>query len=175
MERVEDQVVLVDSRDNVIGTMPKLEAHEKGVLHRAISVFIFNRDGDLLLQRRADSKYHSAGLWSNTCCSHPYPDERPHLAAIRRLREEMGIECGLRFAFAFLYRAELDSGLTEHELDHVYVGEFEGDPQPDPDEVGEWRWISPGELAAELESAPERFSAWFPIALERLLANAEGA
>lgn len=166
---MEEQVVLVDSRDNERGTMGKLEAHEKGELHRAISVFVFNDQGEFLLQRRAGSKYHSAGLWSNTCCSHPRPGERPHQAALRRLEEEMGIRCDLRFAFAFLYRAEFDSGLTEHELDHVFVGEFSGEPEPDPLEVAEWRWIAPDDLAAELASSPDRFSAWFPIALERLV------
>ena len=163
---MEEEVVLVDPIDNVVGTAPKLRAHQEGLLHRAISVFVYNAAGELLLQRRAGGKYHSAGLWTNSCCSHPRPDEKPHQAAVRRLREEMGIEVDLDYALSFLYHAKLENGLIEHELDHVFVGRYEGDPLPDPDEVDGWRWVAPEILRGELDHAPERFTAWFPMALE---------
>lgn len=164
----EEQVVLVDRLDNALGTMPKMQAHRDGRLHRAISVFIYNDAGQLLLQKRAEGKYHSPGLWTNACCSHPRPNEQPHAAALRRLNEEMGIECPLEYAFSFLYRAELEGGLVEHELDHVFVGNTEAVPAPDPDEVGGWRWTSPAEIERELATDPSRFTAWFPIAFEQL-------
>jgi isopentenyl-diphosphate Delta-isomerase len=172
----EERVILVDSEDNEIGTAEKLSAHRDGLLHRAISVFVMNEAGEMLLQRRADGKYHSAGLWSNTCCSHPRPGEQPIDAARRRLREEMGISCELRPAFSFTYRADFDSGLTEHELDHVFVGtvaesEREGArPAPHPEEVSDWRWIGLPDLERELAEDPTRFTVWFPLALRRLLA-----
>jgi isopentenyl-diphosphate Delta-isomerase len=165
----EERVVLVDTADNEVGTAPKLQAHRTGDLHRAISVFVFDSGGRMLLQRRADGKYHSGGLWSNTCCSHPRPGEPVATAARRRLHEEMGLDCELEPAFTFVYRADLDGGLTEHELDHVFVGTTDDSPEPDPDEVGGWRWIEPGEITREMESDPERFTAWFPIAFRELL------
>lgn len=165
----EEVVVLVDARDNVVGSAPKMEAHRKGLLHRAISVFVFNTAGEMLLQRRAGGKYHSGGLWTNACCSHPRPGENPHKAAMRRLREEMGLQGSLDYSFSFIYRAELDQELIEHELDHVFTGTISNDPVPDPEEVGEWRWIAPDALEAELAAAPEQFTAWFPIALEALM------
>lgn len=165
----EEVVVLVDSRDNVVGAAPKMEAHRKGLLHRAISVFVFNGDGEMLLQRRAKGKYHSGGLWANACCSHPRPGENPHKAAIRRLEEEMGLQAPLDYSFSFIYRAELDQDLVEHELDHVFTGTISTDPKPDPEEVGDWRWIAPEALEAELTATPEQFTAWFPLALEALL------
>jgi isopentenyl-diphosphate Delta-isomerase len=169
----EEVVVLVDARDNEVGTAPKLQAHREGSLHRAVSVFVFNERGQTLLQRRAEGKYHSSGLWSNACCSHPRPGERPHAAAIRRLEEEMGVQSPLRHVFSFIYRAELDRGLSEHELDHVFVGRHDSDPSPDPEEVGEWRWVDPAELRSELRDHPERFSAWFPIAWRLLEESGE--
>ena len=164
----EELVLLVDAHDNVIGEAPKLQAHRDGVLHRAISVFIFDRDGRILLQQRAAGKYHSAGLWSNASCTHPRPGEEAIDAARRRLQEEMGIDADLDFRFSFLYRAELDSGLTEHEVDHVFTGTTTEEPRPDPAEVGAWRWVEPDDLARELASSPDHFSAWFPLALSRL-------
>jgi len=137
-----ERVVLVDERDREVGTAPKLAAHEDGALHRAFSVFVLNGHGELLLQRRADTKYHSAGLWTNTCCGHPRPGEPVAAAARRRLREEMGFDCEPAPAGTFVYRAEV-GGLVEHEYDHVFVGRHETDPLPDPAEVSEWRWQSP--------------------------------
>lgn len=168
----DDLVVLVDARDNEIGTAPKLQAHVDGVLHRAVSVCVYDREGRMLLQRRAAEKYHSGGLWSNACCTHPRPGENPHRAATRRLAEEMGLETTLDHAFAFIYRAELDAGLTEHELDHVFIGVSERDPEPDPREVMEWRWAAPEELRRELEEAGDTFTAWFRILAPRLEAPA---
>jgi isopentenyl-diphosphate Delta-isomerase len=165
----EEKVVLVDPDDNPIGTAPKLQAHLEGRLHRAISVFVFNDRGEMLLQRRAESKYHSGGLWSNTCCSHPRPGEETIAAADRRLREEMGFQTPLEAAFTFLYRAELEAGLVENELDHVFVGTTDAEPMPDPREVDAWRWIDPTDLRRELAEHPETFTAWFPIAAMLLL------
>src|SRR5215468_430433 len=115
-----EQVILVNELDEEIGTMEKLSAHEQGVLHRAISVFIFNEKGEMLLQQRASRKYHSGGLWTNACCSHPHPGEATHAAALRRLKEEMGFETSLKKAFDFVYKTSFDNGLTEHEFDHVF-------------------------------------------------------
>lgn len=160
-----ERVVLVDEADRELGTEEKLAAHRKGRLHRALSVFLFDDRGRLLLQRRAAGKYHSGGEWTNTCCSHPRAGEAPLAAAHRRLREEMGIEAALRPAGTFLYRADVGGGLTEHEFDHLFVGRWMGDPAPDPDEVGEWRWQSLQAAAAEASAHPERFTAWFRMIL----------
>ncbi|MDQ3101337.1 MAG: isopentenyl-diphosphate Delta-isomerase, partial [Bacteroidota bacterium] len=142
----EEQVVLVNEQDEEIGTMPKLEAHQKGVLHRAFSIFIFNDDGELLLQRRAKDKYHSAGLWSNTCCSHPRSGEALEIAAVRRLREEMGMEVPLQHRTSFIYHAEFENGLKEHELDHIFFGRSMKDPNPDPAEVADWKYVNAEQL-----------------------------
>jgi isopentenyl-diphosphate Delta-isomerase len=166
----EEVVVLVDAQDRPVGILPKRQAHLEGRLHRAVSVFVFNERGEMLLQRRAAEKYHSGGLWSNACCSHPRPGETLPDAARRRLREEMGLDVPLDLAFTFTYRAELDAGLTEHEFDHVYVGTGNEDPRPDPAEVEAWRWVSMAQLRRELEEDPGAFTAWFPVALRRLLA-----
>jgi isopentenyl-diphosphate Delta-isomerase len=164
----EEFVVLVDEADHALGVMEKMEAHRKGLLHRAISVFIFNSAGDLLIHKRAENKYHSAGLWTNACCSHPRDHEDPKDAAVRRLREEMGLECRLHPAFTFVYRAELDHDLTEHELDHVFIGTTDSAPQPDPEEVAEWKYISMNEVRRELDSAPENYTEWFRIIFPRI-------
>lgn len=161
-----ESVVLVDAGDRVVGTAPKLDAHRSGALHRAFSVFVFDSHGALLLQQRARQKYHSGGLWTNSCCGHPRPGEVTRRAAGRRLREEMGIICPLAEAGVFLYRAEVGHGFVEHELDHVLVGYANGEPVPDPAEVAGWRRRQIPELRAELARAPERFTAWFPRALE---------
>lgn len=160
-----ESVVLVDAYDNEVGTMEKMEAHEKGILHRAFSVFVFNSNDELLIHRRALEKYHSGGLWTNTCCSHPRPGEELSSAAHRRLVEEMGFDCELHHAFSFIYHAELDKGLAEHELDHVFVGVFNGEPNINKDEVCEWRYVGLTELSEEMQNHPEIFTEWFKIAL----------
>ncbi|MEX2571895.1 MAG: isopentenyl-diphosphate Delta-isomerase [Gemmatimonadota bacterium] len=165
---MEERVVLVDEADVEIGTAPKLEAHVTGKLHRAISVFLLNSGGEMLLQRRASGKYHSGGLWSNACCSHPRPGERPEDAATRRLGEELGLATALEFAFSFVYRAELEDGLCEHELDHVFVGRIDAMPTPDAVEVEAWRWTAPDDIERELNEDPSRFTAWFPPAFGQL-------
>ena len=151
---IEEQVVLVDARDNELGTSPKMQAHLEGRLHRAVSVFVFNSDGEMLLQQRAEGKYHSPGLWTNACCSHPRPGEKPHAAANRRLREEMGLDSDLAYSFSFIYKARIGSNIWEHELDHVFVGTLDRDPVPNPEEVAGWRWIAPAQLREELATNP---------------------
>jgi len=162
----DEQIILVDERDRELGAGEKLQAHREGVLHRAFSVFIFDGEGRLLLQKRARAKYHSGGLWSNTACGHPRPGEPTAAAARRRLREEMSLDCELREAFEFVYRAELDGALVEHEYDHVFVGKHDAEPAPDPAEVEEWRWVSMGELREGLSTEPQRYSYWLKIAVE---------
>lgn len=166
-----DRVVLVNERDEETGTMGKLEAHQQGALHRAFSVFIFNRAGRLLLQQRADGKYHSAGLWTNSCCSHPRPGETLRSAVRRRLREELGIRCTVEEEFSFTYRADVGNGLVEHELDHVFFGHYDGPLQPDPAEVQDLRWMRMNDLADDLRTSPERYTAWlrmcWPMVMDR--------
>ncbi|MGD8278940.1 MAG: isopentenyl-diphosphate Delta-isomerase [Gemmatimonadota bacterium] len=164
----EEQVVLVTPDDLPIGVAGKASAHEGGMLHRAFSVFVVNGAGEWLLQRRASHKYHSGGLWSNTCCSHPRPGEAVEAAAHRRLREEMGFDCALDPVFSFVYRAPLDHGMIEHELDHVLIGVHDGDPVPDPREVGDWRRASPEEIRRALAERPKAFTQWFALAFERV-------
>ncbi|NNE70718.1 MAG: isopentenyl-diphosphate Delta-isomerase [Rhodothermales bacterium] len=164
---LEHPVVLVDTNDRPIGEMGKLEVHERGLLHRAFSVFVFNDRGELMLQRRAESKYHSGGLWSNTCCSHPQPGEIVQNAAHRRLWEEMRLECDIQPHFTFVYRAELDRGLVEHEYDHVFVGRTDRTPDPDPAEVADWRWTPVDVIRRELEERPGDFTSWFRICFDR--------
>ena len=168
MNPLEDKefVVLVDAHDREIGVRRKLEAHRSGELHRALSVVLVNGAGEWLLHRRAAGKYHSPGLWTNACCSHPRPGERVEDAAHRRLREEMGMACALEPAFGFVYRAEFAGGLVEHEYDHVFVGRTDAPPSPDPDEVDAVRYVPEGELRAELAASPERFTAWFRLLFE---------
>ncbi|MCU0418801.1 MAG: isopentenyl-diphosphate Delta-isomerase [Cyclobacteriaceae bacterium] len=158
-----DQVILVDESDNAIGTMEKLEAHQKGLLHRAFSVVLINAKGELLLQKRALTKYHSGGLWTNTCCSHQHPQEDAPVTVQRRLVEEMGIEAQLSFAYKFIYKAALDGHLTEHECDHVYVGRFDGTPSLNPHEAADWRWMSLSALQADMQRHPDRYTAWFKL------------
>ena len=166
----EEQVILVDADDREIGAMGKLAAHENGgTRHRAFSVFIVDARGRWLLQRRAAGKYHFPGLWTNACCSHPRPGEGTEEAAHRRLREELGFDCSLAERFQFEYKATSEvEGLTEHELDHVFVGVHGGEIRPDPEEVGGVRWVAPAELAREVENCPETFTPWFKLALERV-------
>lgn len=163
------KVILVDENDQAVGTAEKLEAHKNGVLHRAFSVFIFDDQGRLLLQKRAKSKYHSGGLWSNTCCSHPAPEEDTGVAAVRRLEQEMGLRCELSEIFSFTYKARLDHDLTEHEYDHVLVGISNEDPKPDPEEVEDWKWIGLHPLLDEIQRYPHQFTHWFRICLNRVI------
>jgi isopentenyl-diphosphate delta-isomerase len=161
-------VTLVDQQDRTIGTIEKIKAHRDALLHRACSVVLFNDRGQMLLQKRNPAKYHSGGLWSNTCCTHPRPGESPVEAASRRLREEMGIETDLRFAFDFVYRSDFGDGLIEHEFDHVFVGRAEGPPHPNAEEVSDWRWATIEEIADDMERHPSRYTQWFPHLLERM-------
>lgn len=161
-----EQLILVDAQDRELGVKEKMEAHVEGALHRAFSVFVFDSEKRLLLQQRARTKYHSGGLWSNTACGHPRPGETTLAAARRRLREEMGFDCELREAFEFLYRAELDGALIEHEYDHVLVGTYEGDPAPDPSEVEGWRWVTMDGLRRGLSDEPQSYSYWLKVVIE---------
>lgn len=163
----EEKVILVDTADTPLGTMPKMEAHEKAVLHRAFSVFIFNQKGELMLQQRALHKYHSPGLWTNTCCSHQRLGETNIEAGKRRLFEEMGFSVPLQELFSFIYKAPFDNGLTEHELDHVMVGYFEAEPTINPEEVAAWKWISLEKLEQDLSRKPENYTVWFKIIFDR--------
>ena len=164
---MEEQVVLVDKTDAILGLMAKTEAHEKGVLHRAISIILFNSKKELLIQQRADEKYHWAGIWSNTVCTHPRDGESYKAAADRRLHEELSIFTELKEVFDFIYKAkDEESGMTEHELDHVFVGQYEGEIPFNPEEVKAVRWISAAKLYVEIDENPDKFSFWFKIILK---------
>ncbi len=174
---MDELLILVDENDREIGSMEKLPVHEKGLLHRAFSVFIFNRAGELLLQQRADGKYHSGGLWTNTCCSHPRMGESLPDAAHRRLGEEMGMQSELEHQFYFRYKHQFSNGLTEHELDHVFFGKSDETPKPDPTEVKAWKYIKVQDLEKELASNSEKYTEWlricFPRVTEHLLIGPE--
>ncbi len=165
-----EEVILVDKNDRAIGKMSKPEAHQEGKLHRAFSVFIFNHSGELLLQQRAFNKYHSAGKWTNTCCSHPRVGELTADAAKRRLTEEMGMDCELSPVFSFSYRAELENGLIENEYDHVYFGVSEVLPQPDLQEVADFKYVQMNELERRLVDEPEKYTDWLKICFEQVMA-----
>ena len=160
---MEEQVILVDEQDNPIGLMPKLEAHQKALLHRAFSVFIFNSKGELMLQQRAKHKYHSPGLWTNTCCSHQRDGETNIQAGKRRLQEEMGFSAELKEVTSFIYKAPFDNGLTEHEFDHVLLGYYEDDPVINLDEVSSWKWMSLEEVKNDIDQNPDLYTLWFVI------------
>ena len=160
---MEENVILVDVLDNQLGLMPKMEAHEKAVLHRAFSVFIFNDKGELMLQQRAAHKYHSPLLWTNTCCSHQRDGESNVEAGKRRLIEEMGFKTNLKEIFSFVYKAPFDNGLTEHELDHVMIGNFNGVPKINPDEVASFKWMTLEAVKKDIELQPNIYTAWFKI------------
>ncbi len=166
-----DSVILVDAHDGEVGVGEKLQVHRDGTLHRAFSVFVFDGAGRLLLQRRHPDKYHSGGLWSNTCCSHPRPGETVEAAAHRRLREEMGFDCALRPLFGFVYKIQLGDRLYEHEYDHVLVGTYEGTPAPNAEEVADWKWVFPDDLQAHVAQSPEVYTYWFRLVLDRVLAR----
>ncbi|MCH5599676.1 isopentenyl-diphosphate Delta-isomerase [Niabella ginsengisoli] len=163
-----DFVILVDENDNAKGTMEKMEAHQKGLLHRAFSVLLFNDKKEWLLQQRALDKYHCGGLWTNTCCSHPFPDEDILHAAKRRLKEEMGIEGELDKAFDFIYKASFKNGLTEHEFDHVFIGQFSDTPNINTQEVADWKYISLSDLKEDLQLHPEKYTPWFKIIIDKM-------
>ena len=163
---MEEQVILVNEKDEPIGLMGKMEAHEKGLLHRAFSVFVFNSKQEVLLQQRAACKYHSPNLWTNTCCSHPRAGETNQQAGERRLQEEMGLQVPLREVFSFIYKAPFDNGLTEHEYDHVLIGYSDAQPQINPEEVASWKWLSLEAIKEDILQSPERYTAWFKIIFE---------
>ena len=168
---MEEQVILVDEQDNPIGLMPKLEAHQKALLHRAFSVFILNTKGELMLQQRAKHKYHSPGLWTNTCCSHQRDGETNIQAGKRRLQEEMGFSTELKEVTSFIYKAPFDNGLTEHEFDHVLLGYYEDDPVINLDEVSSWKWMSLEEVKYDIDQNPDRYTIWFVIIFAKIMTN----
>jgi len=167
----EEKVILVNQNDEQIGLMPKLEAHEKALLHRAFSVFILNNKGELMLQQRAYHKYHSPGLWTNTCCSHQREGETNIKAGIRRLEEEMGFTTTLRDTISFIYKAPFDNGLTEHEFDHVLVGHYEDDPIINKEEVADWKWMSLSEIKRDIKEHPHIYTAWFKIIFDKFYSH----
>lgn len=159
-------LILVTEKDKITGFGDKTEVHRRGLLHRAFSILVFNAKNELLLQKRAPGKYHSGGLWTNTCCSHPTREEDMLAAAHRRLKEEMGFDCGLDFAFKFLYKAPLDHGLIEHELDHVFTGQYDGPVYPDPLEAFEFRWVSLDVIKEDIHQNPDTYTVWFKLILD---------
>ncbi|KIO75033.1 isopentenyl-diphosphate delta-isomerase [Pedobacter lusitanus] len=165
-----EYVSLVDRQDNETGIMEKMAAHQQGLLHRALSVFIFNDRKEFLLQRRAAAKYHSPLLWTNACCSHPRPGEVLIDAANRRLMEEMNMTSDLSHQFSFIYKAEFENGLTEHELDHVFFGRANLSPVPDPDEVSDWKYLSLAAVEKDIALHPDQYTAWFKLILPKVKA-----
>ncbi|MBI4292289.1 MAG: isopentenyl-diphosphate Delta-isomerase [Betaproteobacteria bacterium] len=166
-----DEVILVDENDNQIGISEKIKAHLGGKLHRAFSIFIFNASGQMLLQKRAKGKYHSGGLWSNACCSHPNPGENTEAAAHRRLNEELGFDCPLVEVYQFVYQAKLDGGLSEHEYDHVLIGSYDAEPRVNPSEVDDWKWIDPASLREDMQRNPANYTYWLRVSLDDVLAK----
>ena len=164
----EQEVILVNGQDEALGTMEKMEAHRKGELHRAFSIFIFDSEGRMLLQQRAAGKYHGSHLWTNACCSHPFPGEKTAEAALRRLEEELGFITNLKEIFSFTYRAEVENGLVEHEFDHVFAGEYEGAVWPNEKEVENYEYLHMKTIASSLQEQPERYTTWFRIAFPRI-------
>lgn len=163
----EENVILVNDKDEQIGLMPKMEAHQKGVLHRAFSVFIFNKKDELMLQQRAHSKYHSPGLWTNTCCSHQREGESNIQAGKRRLQEEMGFITDLRDTISFIYKAPFDNGLTEYEFDHILVGKYNEDPILNPEEAAAFKWMNLEDVKRDMEVNPQLYTAWFKIIFDK--------
>jgi isopentenyl-diphosphate delta-isomerase len=163
----EEKVILVNENDEQIGLMPKMEAHEKALLHRAFSVFVFNDKNELMLQQRAKNKYHSPGLWTNTCCSHQRDGENSIAAGKRRLQEEMGFVTDLNETTSFIYKAPFDNGLTEHEYDHILVGTYNEDPNPNPEEVADWKWMPVEDIKLEIKDNPGQYTEWFKIIFQK--------
>ena len=170
----EETVILVNDKDEPIGRCEKMEAHRAGLLHRAVSVFIFNSKGQLLLQQRASTKYHGAGLWTNTCCTHPRQEETNEACAHRRLKEEMGFDTALLEKFSFVYRSEVENGLVEHEFDHVFFGVYDGTIIPNAEEVEDHTFVALGNVSKDADQHPERFSIWFRIILEKFKEHLSG-
>ncbi|MEM4268351.1 MAG: isopentenyl-diphosphate Delta-isomerase [Candidatus Woesearchaeota archaeon] len=160
-------VVLVNKKNRKVGVAEKIEAHKRGLLHRAFSIFVFNKKGELLIQKRALTKYHSGGIWANSVCSHPKPGEFLLQAAHRRLKEEMGFDCRLKKEFCFIYKASFKNGLTENEYDCVIAGRTDTTPKPNPEEVADYAWISVGKLKKDIKKNPEKYSVWLKIALKK--------
>ena len=161
-----EHVILVDERDDEVGTMEKMEAHRQGILHRAFSILLFNSKGEILLQKRARKKYHSGGLWTNTCCSHPNPQETMGQATRRKLKQEMGIDLQTEFAYKFIYKARLDNDLVEHEYDHVFIGQYDGAPLVNAEEVEDWKFVDLHDLREDVKKNPEEYTYWFRLILE---------
>ena len=170
----EEMVILVNDRNEQIGLMPKMEAHEKALLHRAFSVFIFNDKKELMLQQRALDKYHSPGLWTNTCCSHQRDGETNIEAGKRRLMEEMGFVTELEESISFIYKAPFDNGLTEHEYDHVLLGNYNDNPEINPEEVASWKWMAVDKVKEDIEKQPELYTEWFKIIFDKFYQNIKG-
>ena len=168
-----EYVVLVDENDNEIGQMEKQAAHIDPHLHRAFSIFLFNSKGELLMQQRALSKYHSPGLWTNTCCSHPRAGETLEEATSRRLMEEMGMTCPMHEVYTFLYKAPVGEGLTEHEFDHVFIGQSDDTPIINHEEVGSWKYMTVADLKDDIQLHPEQYTEWFKITFEEMLHHAK--
>lgn len=164
---IEEQVILVNENDEKIGLMPKMEAHEKALLHRAFSVFVFNENNELMLQQRASHKYHSPGLWTNTCCSHQRDGESNIEAGKRRLLEEMGFVTELTEIMSFIYKAPFDNGLTEHEFDHIMIGTYNKEPKINLDEVASWKWMPLEDVKNDIERSPDHYTAWFKIIFDK--------
>ena len=166
-----EQVIIVDENDKDIEALEKMEAHFSGKLHRAFSIFVFNPDGKLLIHKRADDKYHSGGLWTNTCCGHQRPDESLDMSVHRRLEEEMGFDCTLKKLFALQYKAEMNNNIIEHEIDHVFAGIYDQDPDPDPAEVSAYSWADCNHLINDIKNNPRKYSYWFKLLLEKVIIN----
>ncbi len=168
-----EYLILVDENDQPVGKAEKLETHQAGLLHRAFSIFILNTKGELLLQQRADDKYHSAGLWTNTCCSHPRYGEELHDAVKRRLKEEMGLSTSTSFVFSFVYKTIFENGLIENEFDHVFLGVSDEKPSPDENEVKDWKYMDMKQLEKELDETPQSYSSWLKICFSKVFAHLE--
>lgn len=161
-----EYIITVDEQDRETGSIEKLEAHQKGILHRAFSILVFNKKGELLLQKRNKEKYHSPGLWTNTCCSHQRVGEQLSEAVTRRLMEEMGFICELKEIFNFIYMTRFDDGLIEYELDHVFIGNYDGEVVINEEEVEEYKWVDCSWLQEDIKNNPEKYTYWFKILLE---------
>ena len=162
-------IILVDKKDREIGKGEKIQVHKQGKLHRAFSIFVFNSKKELLLQKRAKGKYHSAGLWANTCCSHPRSGEDIEKAVHRRLKKEMGFDCTLKKAFSFIYKVKFSNNLLEHEYDHVFLGSFDGNPKPNKEEVEEWKWIGLEDLRRDMKKNPDNYAYWFKVSIKKVI------